>query len=45
MAPERFVGIETPAHGLRQDFDGAIEVPGVRQLDGLVEQAFGIAKA
>jgi hypothetical protein len=45
MAHERLVRIESPAHDLRQDLDGAIELPGVREWDDLVEESFGIPKA
>jgi hypothetical protein len=42
VAHERFVRIETSAHDVRQDFDGAIVVPSVREADQLVEKSLGI---
>ena len=45
VAHERFERIETAAHDLRQNLDGAIEVPGVREADHLVEKPLGVSKA
>ena len=44
VACERLVRVEASVHDVSEDLDRALEVPGVRELDGLVEQALGIAK-
>ena len=45
MARECVVGIEPSVHDFGEDLDRAIEVACVSELDGLVEQALGIAEA
>jgi hypothetical protein len=39
------VRVEASVHDVSEDLDRAVKVPGVSELDGLVEQALGIAKA
>ncbi len=45
VARERLVRVEASVHDVSEDLDRAIEVAGVSQLDRLVEQSLGIAKA